>query len=162
MAFTFSCRQIKTFEAICLAFAGKLLPKEWPGIADFSVSETILFKLPFNLDLVHTYPDILNPRVFLSRWGFRPQLESGLSDMPIRNVFESGIDCKLNYLKICMNIFFYLVTSQDRAQFSAVNIQDVAERNVIASFLFGLQLNLTVITVHFEASFHVGRTNLTP
>ena len=54
------------------------------------------------------------------------------------------------------------MTSQDRAQFSAVNIQDGAERNVIASFLFGLQLNLTMITVHFEASFRVGRTKLTP
>ena len=62
----------KTFEAICLAFAGKFLPKEWPGIADFSVFETILFKLPFNLDPVHTYPDIFESATFSFQMRFPP------------------------------------------------------------------------------------------
>ena len=62
----------KTFEAIYLAFAGKFLPKEWPGIADFSVSETILLKLPFNLDLVHTYPDIFESATFSFQMRFPP------------------------------------------------------------------------------------------
>ena len=62
----------KTFEAICLAFAGKFLPKERPGIADFSVFETILFKLPFNLDPVHTYPDIFESATFSFQMRFPP------------------------------------------------------------------------------------------
>ena len=62
----------KTFEAICLAFAGKFLPKEWPGIADFSVFEAILFKLQCNLDPAYTYPDIFESATFSFQMRFPP------------------------------------------------------------------------------------------
>ena len=40
------------------------------------------------------------------------------------------------------DIFFYPMTSQDRAQFFTVNIQDGAERNVITSLFLGLQFDV--------------------
>ena len=71
-------------------------------------------------------------------------------------------------------------TSHDRAQFFTLNIQDGAEHNVIPSLLLELRPVSRLITCvqpsydyctlqlcqtavrHFEASFHVGRTNWTP
>ena len=99
------------------------------------------------------------------------------TEWKVLNTLRSGIAWTLN------PFFFYPVwTSQDTmTQFFPWIFQDVAERNVIASFLLGLsvsslitcvQLNLAMITVHFwlcqtaarhfEDSLHVGRTNWTP
>ena len=131
-----------------------------------------------------------NPQLFLCGFGFRPHVCGVLIRHSNPQLFESALHRveSFEYATIRNRVdaksgYFYPVwTSQDTmAQFFPWIFQDVAERNVIASFLLGLsvsslitcvQLNLAMITVHFwlcqtaarhfEASLHVGRTNWTP
>ena len=100
----------KTLEGICVAFAGKFLPKEWPGIADFSVSETILFKLPFNLDLVHTYPDIFESATFSFQMRFPPtaRIRSIRHTDPQRFWIRNRVKAKLSG-----NMYKYIFLSSD-------------------------------------------------
>ena len=86
----------------------------------------ILHTLGKYLSPVHMHPDIFLPQL----------LESALQNGNFWLRYESGI------ARILKPDIFYPVTSQDRAQFLTVNIQDGAERNVIAFLFPGLQFQV--------------------
>ena len=66
---------------------------------------------------VHTYPDILNPQLFLSGYGFPAHVSGESCSFRIRYAIRKRVDAKSGF-------FFYPLTSQDRVQFFTVNIQD--------------------------------------
>ena len=63
-------------------------------------------------------------------------LESALQSGMFWILYESGV------VRILKPDIFYPVMSQERAQFLTVNIQDGAERNVIAFLFLGLQFQV--------------------
>ena len=152
-----------TFEGNWLAFAGKFLPKEWPGIADFSVFVTILFKLPFNLEPVHTYPDIFESATSSFRMRFPPTARTRCirHTNPQRFLMRNRVLAKLSG-----NMYIYNFLSSDFTRWSPVLCREYSRRcwaqcyrffsfwTSVLSLITCVQLNLAMITAHFEASLH--------